>query len=136
MAMFKMGRIKGREGLVTTPDGPAREIPSKYVWSERTFITKDGCAWKRYYNVWTQEWRWDKEPLDMTMDETGKVGFYAGRSNLVSVEEAICLAWRKRREDSKKPVCIVEGTEGGHADNLRRLGQTAQNGAHTLLNQR
>ena len=115
----EMGRIKGREGLVTTPDGPAREIPSTYVWSERTLITKDGCAWKRYYNVWTQEWRWGEQPLEMTMDENGKVGFYANRSNLVSVEEAICLAWRKRAEDSKKPVCIVDGTEGGHADNLR-----------------
>ena len=114
-----MGRIKGREGIVQSPDGQAREIVNKHTWSERTFITKDGCARKRFYNVWTQKWTWAEEPLELTMNESGKVGIYAGRGNLMSIEEAICLAWRKRAVGSRKPVCIVEGSEGGHVDNLR-----------------
>jgi hypothetical protein len=120
LAPHQMGRITWREGVVQSPSGPAREIVAKNVWTERTFITKDGCPWKRFFNVWTQDWTWGEEPLDMLLDEaTGKIGFYAGRSNLMSVEEAVCTAWRKRAEDSPARVCVRPGTEGGHCDNLR-----------------
>ena len=66
--------IAWREGLVQSPDGPAREIPQKHAYSRALFVTRDGAARARIFNFVSQTWSWEDDPVEPTMHEDGRLG--------------------------------------------------------------
>ena len=98
------------DGLVTSPDGPAREIPQPHAYSRALFITKDGTARARIYNFVSQTWSWEDQPVELTLSEDGRVGIrdYA-IGHWVPIEVAIALAWRKRSSDTPMRAYVLEG---------------------------
>jgi hypothetical protein len=91
-----------REGVERGPDGLAREIPVKHVWTSGLFITRKGVARRRWYNVATKSWHWDPDRLPLTQDEGFNVGYHAPQ--FVTVERAICMAWRLRAHESTASI--------------------------------
>ena len=101
--------IAWREGLVTSPDGPAREIPQKHAYSRALFVTRDGAARARIYNFVSQTWSWE-EPVEPTMHEDGRMGLRDNAiGHWVPIEVAIALAWRKREPDTPLRAYVLEG---------------------------
>jgi hypothetical protein len=90
------------EGLERGPDGLAREIPVKHVWASGLFITRKGIARRRWYNVATKSWHWDADRLPLAEDEFGNVGYHA--LHFMTVERAICMAWRLRAQESTTSI--------------------------------
>ena len=102
--------IRWREGLVQSPDGPAREIPQKHAYSRSLFITRDGAARARIYNFVSQTWSWEDDPVEPTMHEDGRMGLRDNAiGHWVSLEVAIALAWRKREPDTPMRACVLDG---------------------------
>ena len=102
--------IAWREGLVTSPDGPAREIPQKHAYSRSLFITRDGAARARIYNFVSQTWSWEDDPVEPTMHEDGRMGLRDNAiGHWVPIEVAIALAWRKREPDTPMRAYVLEG---------------------------
>ena len=91
-----------KEGLERGPDGLVREIPVRHVWASGIFITKKGIARRRWYNVATQTWHWDPDRLPPTEDENFNVGYHA--PHFMTVERAICMAWRLRAPESTASI--------------------------------
>ena len=91
-----------REGLERGPDGLAREIPVKHVWTSGIFMTRKGIARRRWYNVATKTWHWDPNRLPLAEDENGNIGYHA--SHFVTLERAICMAWRLRAPESTASI--------------------------------
>ena len=87
-----------QEGIERGPDGLAREIPVKHVWASSVWITKRGVARRRWFNVATKAWAWDADRSPLAEDEGGNVGYHVPQ--FMSVERAICTAWRLRAEES------------------------------------
>ena len=101
--------IAWREGLVTSPDGPAREIPQKHAYSRALFVTRDGAARARIYNFVSQTWSWE-EPVEPTMHEDGRMGLRDNAiGHWVPIEVAIALAWRKREPDTPMRAYVLDG---------------------------
>lgn len=90
------------EGLERGPDGLAREIPVKHVWTSGIFITRKGIARRRWYNVATKTWHWDPDRLQLVEDENGNVGYHA--LHFVTLERAICMGWRLKAPESTASI--------------------------------
>jgi len=86
--------IAWRDGLERGPDGPARQVPTRHVWTSTVWVTKDGTARRRFFNPISGEWNWAPEMLNLVEDEMGNSGY--ALDWFTSVERAIALAWRKR----------------------------------------
>lgn len=54
--------ITWRDGLEESPSGEARELMLPRVCSSSVWITRDGTAFRRFYNSQTKMWTWG-EPL-------------------------------------------------------------------------
>ena len=106
-----------RDGLVSSPDGPARQIPQKRpVWSGALFITKDGSARRRYYDIVQKRWHWDRQPAQMVMSDTGRLGLFI--DHWLCLEVCVALAWLRRQPESATRV-ILEPGDAIHVDNIR-----------------
>eukprot|EP00966_Prymnesium_polylepis_P043387 1006626-Prymnesium_polylepis.1 len=69
--------IDWTDGVVDSPDGPARQVPQKSpVWSSAVFVTADGIARRSWVNLVTKKWSWDEEALTIVLDESGRPGYY------------------------------------------------------------
>ena len=109
--------ISSRDGLVTSPDGPARQVPQKRpVWSGALFITKDGSPRRRYYDIVHKRWHWDRQPAQMVMNDTGRLGLQL--DHWLPLETCVALAWLRRQPDSPTRV-ILEPGDAIHVDNIR-----------------
>jgi hypothetical protein len=86
------------DGLLRGPDGEMRQIPELHVWSSCVYITRNGIARRRFYNSVARGWTWADEPLVITLDEAGRMGYYIGWWR--SIELCIALAWLSRAENS------------------------------------
>ena len=95
------------------PDGVCRQIPQRVVWSSGVFITKEGRARRRWYNLSTRKWSWDADPLPYAFS-ANRVGLHV--DGWISIERAIALAWRRRLPDSSTRVLAWEPLS---ADNMR-----------------
>ena len=102
--------IAWRDGLVQSPDGPAREIPQPHAYSRALFITRDDAARARIYNFVSQTWSWEDDPVEPTMHEDGRMGLRDNAiGHWVPIEVAIALAWRKREPDTPMRAYVLEG---------------------------
>lgn len=102
-----------RDGRVQSPDGPARQIPTKKpVWTSALFITKDGCPRWRHYDIVKRGWRWGEE-APYVYSETGAIGIVT--DHWIRIEVAIALAWLKRAKGGPMRV-RVDGPP--HLDNV------------------
>ena len=106
-----------RDGLESTPDGElAREIPQQFTWSSSAWITADGNAWRRYFNAVDRSHSWER--LELTLDaHEERLGLHLPA--WTSLEQAICLAWRRRLPGSRAHVRSVDPRAPPHADTLR-----------------
>ena len=102
-----------RDGLSKGPDGVCRQIPQRAVWISGVWITKEGRARRRWYNLSTRKWHWDEDPLPYVFRED-RMGLHVDR--WVSIERAIALAWCKRAADSSSRILAFEPLS---ADNMR-----------------
>ena len=68
--------IQWPDQIIAGPDGAARQVPMRYVWSNSLWCTEDGTARRRYFNPvdGNGSWRWVKEPLPLTEDVSGNTG--------------------------------------------------------------
>jgi hypothetical protein len=98
-----------REGVALSPDGEARQIPTKYTWASTYWITRDGNVTRRHYDFQRRRWHWDEEPV-MPVEEVNSRGDSTGRLGIYidgwwkSLELYIALAWIPRQEESTAPV--------------------------------
>ena len=102
-----------RDGLSKGPDGVCRQIPQRAVWTSGVWITKEGRARRRWYNLSTRTWHWDPDLLPYVFRED-RVGLHV--DGWISIERAIALAWRRRAPDSSSRVLAFEPLS---ADNMR-----------------
>ena len=101
--------IRWRDGIVTSPDGLAREIPQKHAYSRSLFVTKDGAARARIYNFVSQTWSWEDDSVQPTMHEDGRMGLRDNAiGHWVPIEVAIALAWRKREPDTPMRAYVMD----------------------------
>ena len=105
------------------PDGsPVREIPQRHVWASSVWITEDGIAWRRFFNLATKHWVWDDRPLPITI-EGNQDGITL--EWFTSVDRAIAIAWLYRHPEStghvhrRTCVHLVNGRESPPAPEPR-----------------
>lgn len=81
----------------------------KHTWSSTLWISKDGEAWKRYYNPISKAWHWgDEGALDFVEGDQGNMGLYLDRG-FTALEVVIALAWLHREPDTPMRVEVKEG---------------------------
>lgn len=95
------------DGLIQGPDGKMRQLVEQYFWSSGTFVNKSGVLRKRYVNLVTGQWTWDDHPMQMTMDETGRMGYLF--PHFITMERAIALAWKLCAPFSANRVHVADG---------------------------
>ena len=94
--------IDWADGEEIAPDGSVvREVPQRHVWTSSVWITQDGEAWRRYFNVVTKQWHWDAQQLPLVID-----GDQEGVSLewFTSTDRAIAMAWLHRHPESGAKV--------------------------------
>ena len=102
--------IRWPDGLVQSPEGPAREIPQRHAYSRALFITKDGAVRARHYNFVSQTWSWAEDLVEATIHDDGRLGIRDNAiGHWVSIEVAIALAWRKRQPESPMRAYALDG---------------------------
>ena len=111
-----------RDGLSKGPDGVCRQIPQRAVWTSGVWITKEGRARRRWYNLSTRKWSWDEDPLPYVFREN-RVGLHL--DGWISIERALALAWRKRAPDSSSRVLAFEPLS---KDNVRWMEEETDEG--------
>ena len=85
-------------GVEQNEDGVVREVPQRHVWASSIWITQDGVARRKWWwNSVERRWHWDAEPLPLIVVD-GRAGIHS--PGWMSVERAICMAWRLRSPDS------------------------------------
>lgn len=84
-------------GIEQGPDGVVRELPQRHVWASSIWVTQEGAARRKWWNYVERRWRWDAEPLPLVVAD-GRVGIHA--PGWMSLERAICMAWRLRAPES------------------------------------
>ena len=89
------------DGVEEGPDGAARELPQRHVWASAVWITQDGVARRRWFNVVAKTWRWDDAPLPFVFED-GRLGLVLG--SFISLERAIATAWLHRHPISGPAV--------------------------------
>lgn len=109
--------ISWPDGLTRGPDGVARQVPTKHVWTSAVWCTKHGTCRRRYFNVATRQWHWDRNPLPLTEDEGGNTGYHIAPWFL-SVERAVASAWCMRAEESSCTIYNNRPTQAIHAKHL------------------
>ena len=84
--------IQRQDQIIAGPDGAARQVPMRYVWSSSVWCTEDGTARRRYFNPvdGNGSWRWVEEPLPLTEDISGNAGCHLDW--FTTVERTIALA--------------------------------------------
>ena len=84
--------IQRQDKIIAGPDGAARQVPMRYVWSRSVWCTEDGTARRRYFNPvdGNGSWRWVEEPLLLTEDVSGNAGCHLDW--FTTVERTIALA--------------------------------------------
>ena len=84
--------IQRQDKIIAGPDGAARQVPMRYVWSSSVWCTEDGTARRRYFNPvdGNGSWRWVEEPLPLTEDVCGNAGCHLDWCT--TVERTIALA--------------------------------------------
>ena len=103
-----MGLIRWRDGLERTPSGDlARELVMPRACSSAVWVTRDGTAYRRYYNSQTCAWTWG-EALEVALDrETQDRVGYNLPTGWRSLELCIATAWLHRAEGSTRRVRIL-----------------------------
>ncbi len=68
--------IQRPDQIIAGPDGAARQVPMRYIWSSSVWCTEDGTSRRRYFNPvdGNGSWRWVKESLPLTEDVSGNTG--------------------------------------------------------------
>mgnify|MGYP007078116873 CR=1 FL=1 len=101
--------ISWPDGEMRAPGGGERmrEVPQRHVWASSVWCSKTGLLWRRYYNGQLGTWHWEEEPMPLVEEvvdgeETGRMGIHL--EWFVTVEHAICLAWRRRAPRSTAGV--------------------------------
>lgn len=84
-----------------------RAIPQKYPWTSSVFISEDGLAFRRHFNVISKVWVWEKEPIPGVETEEGRIGYML--DHWTSVERCIAVAWLHRDPFSKNRVVLQDG---------------------------
>ena len=103
-----------REGIVVSPDGEARQIPTRFTWSTTCWITREGTVRRRHWDFRKKRWRWNEqavmpaEEVNSRGDSTGRFGIYVD-GWWKSLEHCIALAWLSRQEESTAPVQREDG---------------------------
>ena len=97
------------------PDGsPVREVPQRHVWSSSIWITEDGIAWRRFFNLAAKHWVWDDRPMPITI-EGAQDGILL--EWFTSTDRMIAMAWVYRHPEStghvhrRTCVRLVNGRE-------------------------
>ena len=102
--------IRWPDGLVQSPEGPAREIPQRHAYNRALFITRDGAARARHYNFVSQTWSWAEELVEATVHDDGRLGIRDNAiGHWVPIEVAIALAWRRREPASPMRAYVLDG---------------------------
>ena len=84
-------------GVEQNDDGVVREIPQRYAWASSIWVSQEGVARRKWFNPVDRRWVWEAEPLPI-IEVDGRAGIHA--PGWVSVERAICMAWRLREPES------------------------------------
>ena len=84
-------------GIEQNEDGVVREVPTRHVWASSMWIAQDGVARRKWWNPVERRWHWDAEPLPLIVVD-GRAGMHA--PGWMSLERAICMAWRLRAPES------------------------------------
>ena len=99
--------ITWKDGLRNGPDGYCRQVPTKQEpWASTLWITKDGTARRRYFDILSQKSRWAETTAPLVLSESGHEGYIT--DHFLNIETCICLAWRTRIPGSPTRV-IVDG---------------------------
>ena len=88
-------------GIEQNVDGVVREIPQRHVWASSIWITQEGVARRKWWNYVERRWHWDAEPLPLIIAD-GRAGIHA--PGWMSIERAICMAWRLRSPESSYTI--------------------------------
>jgi hypothetical protein len=110
--------ISWRDGLARGPDGLARQIPTKHVWTSAIWCTKHGTCRRRHFNTMTKTWHWDPDPLPWTEDDGGNAGYHIAPWFL-SIERAVACAWCLRHPTSSYTIQNSLPTGPIHVRHLR-----------------
>lgn len=104
---------------MTSPNGHRmRQVPMKHTWSATLWISKDGEAWKRYFNPVNGEWHWDEDgSVSPAEGDGGAMGLYLDRG-FTALEVVIALAWLHREPNTPMRVEMKEG-KPPHAKYIR-----------------
>eukprot|EP00966_Prymnesium_polylepis_P051061 1181779-Prymnesium_polylepis.1 len=94
--------VQWTDGIIESPDGIARQLPERHVFSSAVFVTRDGIARRRFFNSVDQSWRWAEDPIMATLDSEGRVGYTIGWFR--SIDRCTALAWLQRGEGSSAGV--------------------------------
>jgi hypothetical protein len=84
-------------GVEQNVDGVVREVPVRHVWASSVWITQEGVARRKWWNPVERRWHWDAETLPLIVVD-GRAGIHA--PGWMSLERAICMAWRLRAPES------------------------------------
>lgn len=111
--------IAWKPGLERSPDGNrVREIPTRHTWSSTLHISKDGVAWRRFFNPITQVWNWAEKPQNYALGvDNTRLGISI-LDQWVPLSTAVCLAWKHRLPGSPTKSILEQGFTI-HTDHLR-----------------
>ena len=88
-------------GIEQNEDGVVRELPQRHVWASSIWVTQDGVARRKWWNAVERHWHWDAEPLPLIVVDS-RAGIHA--PGWISLERAICMAWRLRAPESAHSI--------------------------------
>ena len=86
-----------------------RQVPQQATWASSLWCSRDGVVWRRHYDVMRECWRWEDKPVELVLDEGGRLGVFL--EWWTSLEIVVGLAWRHRAPDSASRVTLQAGKE-------------------------
>ena len=103
MVAWKVG-IRKKDGILY------RQVPTRFSWSSTLWVSRSGACYRRYYNPFSNTWRFMRTPQKYILDEaSGRIGLHI-EQQWVPVTTVIALAWKHNRAPgSAKKTILKDG---------------------------
>ena len=87
--------IAWRDGVEHVDGEPVREFVQPNVWTSSVWISRDGAAFRKYFNTQTRQWSaWEDVPFSLDVETETRLGLNVGCWK--SVETAAATACTQR----------------------------------------
>ena len=92
--------IAWRDGIEHVDGAPVRELVQPNVWTSSVWISRDGAAFRKYFNTQTRQWSaWEDVPFSLDHEMQTRLGVDVG--GWKSVATAVATAWCYRAPNSR-----------------------------------